>query len=239
MSDELPEALRPNATDRVVAVLRSVSGVFDAAMPGTGSMFAELLTSTIPNQRQDRLIAFVSDLADRFRALNLDFEKLARTATADDIELIEEGMQQSIRATRTERLKRIANLVTKGLSQDQLEALEATRLLRSLSQIDEAEVQLLTYINGVGDLILPWPPLAYGTLPIPEGATKIEVSGGWSERPTVPPELSRWKADQLALSLGRLAGYGLIDAHPLVVRGDQGPARTLSANPAGRRLLMD
>jgi hypothetical protein len=132
------DGLDNEASDRIAAIVR---GTVSAA-PFVGGLLAELVTAKIPNQRQERLTAYVRALAMRLSALEEDYLSKA-ISDPENIELIEKGADASVRATSSERIKHITELVAGGISTDKVETIRNARLLDILNQIDDEEVIML------------------------------------------------------------------------------------------------
>lgn len=125
--------LGPSTADRVASASRAVL----ALVPWAGPMVAELIESVIPNQRIERLEAFVRQLSTRV-------EDLGRVA--DDprrVDLFEDGCFLTIRAVETKRIEHIVEVVSRGLTGSEKELIEARRLMRLLAEIDVDHVVFL------------------------------------------------------------------------------------------------
>jgi hypothetical protein len=98
----------------------------------------------IPNQRLDRIEAYLRLLGERLEKENADSlgENLR---DPERIDLFEEGAVQSLRAVSDERKVYIASIVANGLSGDEKDIIQAKRLLRLLSEIDDIQIILLVY----------------------------------------------------------------------------------------------
>lgn len=134
MSDPLDENLR----DKLVAAARGSLG----AVPFVGGLLGELVTSTIPNQRQERIVAYLKALAVRLGQIETD---RAREALSDPhkIDSIETGGFQAVRATSQGRIEQIAEIVFKGLQSDAAETIRRKRLLNLFGELDDDEVTIL------------------------------------------------------------------------------------------------
>lgn len=137
MSDREPP-LGEGKADGVAAVLRAGAGL----VPGIGGPLAELVSQFIPNVRMQRA-------EDYLRWLNRKSEHLSdeqfrqRLMTEPAMDLVEEGALQAIRALTDQRREQIANAVTKGITGEAADILEAKRMLSLLRQLDEAQIIIL------------------------------------------------------------------------------------------------
>ena len=135
MDDEDP--LGTHALDDLAAGFRGALSLFPF-----GGVIAELITRGIPNQRIDRVAAYIAGLEERLTALELSQREEA-LSDPEKIDLIEEGAFQSARATTRDRIERIAELVANGLAAESAEVLRRKRLALLLRQIDDEELAIL------------------------------------------------------------------------------------------------
>lgn len=120
--------------DRIAALTRGVVG----AVPYIGPIVSELVTQVIPNQRLERIEAYITELDKRVKKAERD--KLVHPRKVD---LFEDGAFQAIRSLSEERTEYIANVVARGLSGEEKEELAAKRILTLLTQLDDGQIILL------------------------------------------------------------------------------------------------
>jgi hypothetical protein len=136
-------ALGATWQDAASAVAKGAFG----SIPIVGSMLGEVMGLIIPNQRLDRIEAYLRFLGERLEKENVDSlgENLR---DPERIDLFEEGAVQSLRAVSDERKAYIASIVANGLSGDERDILQAKRLLRLLSEVDDGQIiVLVSYIE--------------------------------------------------------------------------------------------
>lgn len=131
----MTDNLDANPKDRGVALAKSLS----SALPGVGPFVAQVLLDDLPGLRIDRVVDFCRLLGSRVEAI----EFAQRMKVEENIDLVEEGAQQSTRALSEDRRERIAALVAFGLSGQEKERIEAKRLLSLLAAIDDDQIILL------------------------------------------------------------------------------------------------
>ncbi|WP_379069561.1 hypothetical protein ACHMW4_03545 [Mesorhizobium sp. UC22_110] len=136
--DEGKPELGNTKTDYAVMAGRAVSGL----LPFAGSFITELIESIVPNQRFDRLVAYVKLLDERIEGFTFE-QKAAISKSPEAIDLFEEGGSQAARALSQERLSYIASLVSFGLKGDENDRIEAKRILALLRSIDDDQVIIL------------------------------------------------------------------------------------------------
>jgi len=134
MSDDLDKDWR----DRLASVARAVVSV----APYVGGPLAELVTKTIPRLRQDRIVEYLR-LLDK-RLARLERERIDRIlADPEKVDLIESGGFLAARATSSDRISRIAEVVFRGLESDEVSLVRRKRLLGLFGELDDDEFLLL------------------------------------------------------------------------------------------------
>lgn len=125
-----------------VALLRSLASY----VPKFGPLLANLVGIAIPNQKMDRLITFTKVLGDRMKYIEEDVAKL-RMETPEFADLFEDGLIQASRALTDERRQNIAALLSKSLTNEDLEHVEEKKLLWLLGELNDAEVLTLKFYS--------------------------------------------------------------------------------------------
>lgn len=136
------DQLNENAWDNLASGIRATVGL----VPLVGGALVELITRQIPNQRTERVVAYLRQLDVRMHALEADVRTEA-LRNPEKIDLIEEGAFQSARATSEERINRIATLVTDGLTAEASDIVRKKRLATLLGEMDDDELAIL-YAHG-------------------------------------------------------------------------------------------
>lgn len=136
--DDMPP-LGETARDRAVSLAKGFIG----AIPAAGSIIAEVVTQIIPQQRFERVEDYVRRLNERLATVEED--RLRSTFTdPENVDLFEDGALQATRALSDERRAFIVKVVADGLTGDEKAALEAKRMLRLLSEVDDDQIIILT-----------------------------------------------------------------------------------------------
>ena len=132
------DPLSDDYRDQLVAIGKGAVSM----VPLVGGPLAEILGVAIPNQRADRIAAYVRELSARIDRMSEGVQsELASNAAR--IELIVEGGYQSARAVSKDRVHQIVEAVVRGLSEDEAEIVRRKRLLIIFGELDEDEVALL------------------------------------------------------------------------------------------------
>ncbi len=111
-------------------------------VPGIGPLAVELLNVTIPNQRLERIEKLLNILSQK--TFNISEEELqSKFNSIDFIDIFEDVLRQSTRATSDIRLEYLASVLKNGIDSEKLEHLQNKRLLEMLEKINDIEVILL------------------------------------------------------------------------------------------------
>jgi len=134
MSDQLDNDWR----DRAALVTKVAASL----VPVVGGPLAELVTEVIPRLRQDRIVEYLRELDTRMASL--EREKVESFfADAERIDLIESGGRLAARATSSERISRLAEIVFRGLKTEEASMVRRKRLIGLFGEIDDDEFLLL------------------------------------------------------------------------------------------------
>ena len=145
MSDQLDN----NWLDDIAFVTKIAASL----VPVIGGPLAELITEAIPRLRQDRIVEYLRQLNARLETLKK--EKVEHIlADVEKIDLIESGGFLAARATTSDRITKIAEIVFRGLREDEIDLIRRKRLLDLFGEIDDDEFLLLNaYGQSYGDLV--------------------------------------------------------------------------------------
>ena len=136
--------LETSRKDLMAALARGVA----SAVPFAGGLIAEVIDQVIPKQRIDRLVDYLKLLDDTLRRLNADLQMVKdRLYENEGLDLFEEGLLQASRSISEERRRRLANLLAKSLSQEELKYAESKKLLNLLRELTDPEVLILLYYS--------------------------------------------------------------------------------------------
>jgi hypothetical protein len=126
--------------DQAIALTKGGLG----AIPFVGALLGEIVGSVIPEQRLQRIEAFLVHLANRLDAQEIENLKQRLQEEPETADLLEEGITQSVRAISDVRKQYIAQLVANGISGKDKSRIEAKRMIKLLAQIDDDQVIILT-----------------------------------------------------------------------------------------------
>ncbi|MBU0639750.1 MAG: hypothetical protein KKB50_12860 [Planctomycetes bacterium] len=134
-------------SNRVDALVVAAKGVL-GAVPIVGPIVAEVVGAIIPNQRIDRIARLLEAL--RRKVADQDQTLIERRMkTPEGVDLLEDAFHQAARALSDERLEYIADVLKKGISDEQAKQSESKSLMWLLGQLSDPEVILLAWFDRV------------------------------------------------------------------------------------------
>jgi len=136
--------LELTSQDRLVAVAKGVVGI----CPIIGPLAAEAIGYLIPNQRLDRVVEFLRKLESEVSRLDGRLENFQKNMTgADGLDLMEEGLIQAARSVSSERKERLARLVGRSLTSNEVKYEESRKLLNLYRDLTDPEIVWLIYYS--------------------------------------------------------------------------------------------
>ena len=134
MSDRLDQDFR----DRAALVTRIAASL----VPVVGGPLAEIVTEAIPRLRQERIVEYLRELDARLATLERgEIDRILEDP--EKVDLVESGGHLAARATTSDRIQKIAEIVFRGLGAEEANLLRRKRLIRLFGEIDDDEFLLL------------------------------------------------------------------------------------------------
>jgi hypothetical protein len=119
---------------------------FSGAIPVVGPFVAEVLGAVIPNQRADRFVKFLVAFEERVKKIEIENNELrARFKNSEFVDIFEEGATQAVKSFSEERLMYLAQILSNGLKESELNHLKTKKLLLLLSQVSDPEIIFLQF----------------------------------------------------------------------------------------------
>jgi len=147
MEPQAPPAIRTTASDRIATALGMLTSAIDLAAPGFGSVFGGLLGEILPDLRERRIEAYLGRLAQRLAAIEGGLQALQTRVdqvAEEHLGLIQDGAVQAAKATNQARIDQVAAVVADGVTEPGADAAaSARRVLRTLGDLDDAELETL------------------------------------------------------------------------------------------------
>lgn len=136
--------LDETSKDRLVSVAKGVVG----ACPIIGPLVGEAIGILIPNQRLDRVVEFLGALEVEVGELGGRLENLERSLrSSEGLDILEEGLVQASRSVATERKERVARLVARSLTGEEIKYEESRKLLNIFRDLTDPELLWLVYYS--------------------------------------------------------------------------------------------
>src|SRR5215211_4266901 len=135
---ELRPDLDENDVDRAV----TASTIVLRVIPTIGSILAEAVRHSIPNQRVDRMAHMLKIVDNQVSGLQRDFLEL-RMQTDEFRDLLEDALWQTTKALTEERRAYIASLLKNSITSDELSHEQEKTLLSLLGELNDSELIIL------------------------------------------------------------------------------------------------
>jgi len=129
-------------SDYLVSLFKGAAGV----IPGVGGLVAEIIGSTIPNQRIDRVADFVKELDKRLG--ELEYNLIKENELYRD--LFEDAMQQASRTLSAERNRYLAQFVKNTLNLSLEHYAIQKKLLFTLQELTDLDIEFLVAVRDFG-----------------------------------------------------------------------------------------
>jgi hypothetical protein len=126
--------------DISVYVTKAIAG----ALPLVGGLVAEFIGHVVPNQRIERIVRFLELLEERMQAVEGVILTRERFQEESFCDFFEECIRQSVGVLSQERRENLVNLVVKGVSVEGVELMRIKFLLKTLANVNDAEITILT-----------------------------------------------------------------------------------------------
>jgi hypothetical protein len=135
-----------------------------ANIPFLGQALAEIVTELVPNQRIERIEKYLVMLGEEIALLKIPNVE-ASIKGPENIDLIEDGAYQVVRALTEQRKRLIAKAVAKGIASEDQSKIREKRILKTLDDLDDQEVLILEaygsdFVQARLQEIMP-PPASY------------------------------------------------------------------------------
>lgn len=130
-----------DSKDLLVSVAKGVAGT----VPVIGSLVAEAIGALIPAQRLDRVVEYLKQLEIEVTTRFDRFE--ANIRTPDGLDVMEEGLLQAARSVTPERNARLARLVARSLTVDEIAYAESRKLLNLFRELTDPELIWLLFYS--------------------------------------------------------------------------------------------
>ena len=134
-----------NPTDMTVTATKLITSLFP--IPGAATL-GELISTIVPHQRLDRVVAVLQILHDKVESILIDVELLRSRLEKEDFqELLMSCLEQASKALTVERRNYIASFLYKTLTEDDISSINQQKLLSIFGQLDDIDILLLKFFD--------------------------------------------------------------------------------------------
>ena len=131
--------------DRTAAIIRSIV----ANIPIVGQALAEIVTELVPNQRIERVEEYLLYLGEEITSLKIENVDAAMKRP-ENVDLIEDGAYQAVRAITDTRKRYLARAVAQGIRAKEKDKLDEKRVLALIGDLDDGDLVLLDAFSTRG-----------------------------------------------------------------------------------------
>ena len=114
------------------------------ATPFAGPFLAEMVGKLIPNQRMDRISAFLKTLDKKLQDVEEDLEVLESKMKKESfLNAFEEASWQSTKSSSTTRKEYLASILINDLTNDKLDEIQKSIFLNIINELNDVEILIL------------------------------------------------------------------------------------------------
>lgn len=217
--------LKTNKTDVITSAVSMAAGI----VPGVGGVLSGIITLSIPNQRQDRIAKFISELDDEFTKLNIEVEELKSRFNDYKYGAFSYNCLRNVaNEVYEEKLVYYKNLYISALTSDEKNLLHCERVLKILNELDYYEI---LYLKFYSDCEIP------GNKNMEEIRKKL---GFDNLRPTYFMSMDEQSKDEETykqITLNNLCNAGLLDVETKYVGKNFTPRINYKITVLGKLIL--
>lgn len=138
------EELKTNKVDIFTAAISAGA----SSIPVIGGVFAEIIKLTIPKQREDRIVKFISELSDKLDELEISVRELEKIFSNFQYgTFIFECIKDVVNEIYDEKIIYYKELCINGITGDEKNLINNYRILQLLSDIGYYELLYLQFYN--------------------------------------------------------------------------------------------
>ena len=137
--------LNTNPTDIITSGVSAAVGL----IPFASGFMSEIIQNIIPNQREDRIVKFISDLSNELEKTQISLEELRIK-----FENLKYGtftyncLHDLVNDVYDEKIKYYKNLCINAISSDEKNLIHCERILKILSELDYYEILYLKFYSN-------------------------------------------------------------------------------------------
>lgn len=217
--------LDTNSTDIIISGVSAAVGL----VPIAGGFVSEIVQNVIPNQREDRIVKFISDLSDELEKTQFSLEELKKK-----FENLKYGtfiyncLHDLVNDVYEEKINYYKNLCVNAITNDEKNLIHCERILKILSELDYYEILYLKFYSNV---------CIGGTETMKEVTTKL---GFENLRPNYYMSMDENEKDEETykqITLNNLCTAGLLQKEVKLISNGRREHISYKITPLGRLIL--
>lgn len=132
--------IEENEVDLLTTSFKGSAGM----IPILGPYFAEIIGMLVPNQRVDRITAFLKLFYKKFEKQNIELETLKEKMKNENfINLFDDISWQAAKSTSDERKEYLSSILINGLTDDKIDEIQKNIFLNIISELNDIEILIL------------------------------------------------------------------------------------------------
>lgn len=136
--------LNTNAPDIIVSGVSAAVGI----IPVAGGFLSEIVQNVIPNQREDRIINFISELSDKLEEMKFSLKELKQKFENQKYGTFTYNcLRNVVNDVYDEKIKYYKNLCINAITNDEKNLIHCERILKILSELDYFEILYLQFYS--------------------------------------------------------------------------------------------
>lgn len=144
MADIEKPTLKTTINDRIAANTSLVAGV----IPGFGGLISHAITQIIPDLKLDRIEQFLKYLDHNVSRIDSELKWVkGHLESEEGLDLFEDAVVQAGRAISDERKQRLASILSRSFSREDLKYAESKKILNLLRELTDQELIFMYYYS--------------------------------------------------------------------------------------------
>ncbi|MBP3920982.1 MAG: hypothetical protein J6D28_05390 [Bacilli bacterium] len=190
--------LNTNSTDIIVSGISAAVGM----IPVAGGFVSEIVQNVIPNQREDRIVKFISDLSDELEKTKFSLEELKLKFENQKYSTFTYNcLRDLVNDVYDEKIEYYRNLCVNAITNDEKNLIHCERILKILSELDYYEILYLQFYSDSN---------AFGTKTTKDVTAKLGFDALQPTYYMTMDELKRDEETYKQITLNNLCNAGLL-----------------------------
>lgn len=219
------EDLKTNSVDIATSIISASVSI----VPYAGGFLSELVQGIIPNQRQDRIVKFISELCERLDEMEFSIEELKNRYQNQKYGMFTyDCLRNVVDDVYDEKLDYYKNLCLNAITENEKNLIHCERILKILSGLDYFEILYLEFYSDC---------MATGTKTMNDVTAKL---GFDVLRPAYTLSMNDAERDEETykqITLNNLCNAGLLNMEVRPVGSGRTKRTSYEITPLGRLVL--